>query len=134
MSPFFIFKNMKYISASLLVILFSCSTKQNEEKNSSTSTSKRVGVEEFKKIIADTQVQLVDVRTAKEYDAGFINNAINIDFLSDDFISSCNKLDKTKPIAIYCAAGGRSAKAMKKLKEAGFTEVYELGVGYKGYY
>ncbi|MTI38009.1 rhodanese-like domain-containing protein, partial [Fulvivirga lutimaris] len=80
------------------------------------------------------EVQLVDVRTPGEYAGGFIGDAINIDFMGDGFIDNCSAtLDKNKPMAIYCAGGGRSAKALKQLKEAGFKEVYELGVGYSGY-
>jgi rhodanese-related sulfurtransferase len=31
---------------------------------------------------------------------------------------------------LYCKVGGRSGKAAKKLKEAGFTKVYDLKGGF----
>ena len=127
-----------------VLTFFSCSSGQNNgdtaEENGSVSevqnseVHKRVSVEEFNKIIENEDVQLVDVRTPGEYAGGFIKDAVNIDFMADGFIENCTAtLDKDKPMAIYCAGGGRSAKALTQLKEAGFKEVYELGVGYSGY-
>ena len=43
---------------------------------------KRLDVEEFKEFIADSTVQLVDVRTAEEYNSGHIPGSINIDVLN----------------------------------------------------
>ncbi len=74
-------------------------------------------------------IQLVDVRTSKEYADGYIKNAVNINFYDDDFIVQMSKLDKNKELYIYCRSGGRSGKAAKKLKEAGFTKVYDLQGG-----
>lgn len=132
------------ILALTVLTIFSCSS---GDKTSDTSENdagmtevqnpevhKRVSLEEFNKIIENDEVQLVDVRTPDEYDGGFIEAAINIDFMGDKFAENCiATLDKDKPVAIYCAAGGRSAKALEQLKAAGFKEVYELGVGYNGY-
>ncbi|HNP17104.1 MAG TPA: rhodanese-like domain-containing protein [Fulvivirga sp.] len=118
---------MKHILI-IAAVMFSCTASADE------TISKRVGVEEFNSIIENADVQLVDVRTPQEYSQGYIDDAINIDFMSDSFLIDFNNtMDKTKPVAIYCASGGRSAKALTKLKEAGYKEVYELGVGYNGY-
>jgi rhodanese-related sulfurtransferase len=114
----------------LVLVLFSCS-----QSNNGQSINKRVELAEFKTLIKDANVQLVDIRTPQEYKGGFIDDAINIDFMAESFLTNCSaQLDKTKPVAIYCASGGRSAKALVKLKEEGFQEVYELGVGYSGYH
>lgn len=113
----------------LLLFVLACNSAEKSE-----GVHQRVSLEEFKEIIKNPEVQLVDVRTPDEYNGGFIGNAKNIDFRSESFIDDCvQQLDKSKEIAIYCAAGGRSAKALVMLKEAGFTKVYELGVGYNGY-
>ena len=42
---------------------------------------RRVDVAEFKEFIANPDVQLVDVRTAEEYNSGHIPGSINIDVL-----------------------------------------------------
>ena len=36
-------------------------------------------------------------------------------------------IDKETPIEIFCARGVRSALAVQILKQAGFTDVYDLG-------
>ena len=74
-------------------------------------------------------VQLVDVRTAKERVDGFIKNSQNIDFNSPTFDEDIQKLDKTKPVILYCHSGRRSAICAKKLKDAGFVKIYDLKGG-----
>jgi rhodanese-related sulfurtransferase len=62
---------------------------------------------------------------------GKINGSMNIDYFSPTFVATATKkLDKTKPVLVYCAAGGRSASAAKDLKKAGFKKVYDLEGGY----
>lgn len=74
--------------------------------------------------------QLVDVRTEQEYQQGYIADAINIDMKKDNFIQIAeSKLDKSKPVAVYCKGGIRSRMAAKKLLERGFM-VYNLEYGY----
>lgn len=76
-------------------------------------------------------VQLIDVRTPNEYKAGHIDDAINIDVMKmESFVQEVEKLDKAKPIYLYCKIGGRSKKASKKLEELGFTTIYDFSGGY----
>ncbi len=86
----------------------------------------------FEKQITAKKVQLIDVRTPKEYQEGTISNAKNIDFLADDFETVIRTLDKTKPVYIFCQSGKRSAAAAEKMQKAGF-EVVELAGGYKAW-
>ncbi len=72
---------------------------------------------------------VLDVRTAQETATGIIPGAIEIDFLAPDFSRQLTKLDKTKPVFVYCAVGGRSAKAMQQMQQAGFKTVYNLTGG-----
>ncbi|MBW3517872.1 rhodanese-like domain-containing protein [Flavobacterium sp. NKUCC04_CG] len=73
---------------------------------------------------------MLDVRTAAEFKEGHIEGAKNIDFLQDDFEANTAQLDKNQPIYVYCKSGGRSAKAIEKLRKQGFTNLYELEGGY----
>ena len=43
------------------------------------------------------------------------------------------RLDKSKPLLIYCHSGMRSADAAKRLTRAGFTRVYNLKGGVLGW-
>lgn len=87
----------------------------------------------FKDSIAQPKVQLIDVRTPEEFEAGHIENALNIDFFSEQFNADFEKLDKEKPIYIYCKSGNRSGQAAKKLAVMGFEMIYDLKGGFLNY-
>jgi rhodanese-related sulfurtransferase len=83
----------------------------------------------FEQKLQASDVQLVDVRTADEFAEGHLPNAINIDINGDNFEDETAKLDKEKPVMVYCKMGGRSAKAAANLKEQGFKNVSDLDGG-----
>lgn len=97
-------------------------------------TSKVISNDELLELLNNPEVQLVDVRTPGEWSGGIIPNAKKINYRDSDFLQQMEKsLDKEKPLVIYCAAGGRSAGAAKKLGELGFKNIYDLGVGFRGW-
>lgn len=73
--------------------------------------------------------QLVDVRTAPEFAEAHLPNAANIDVKQRSFQDLAAKLDKSKPVFVYCKMGSRSTKAAEILTGMGFTEVYNLKGG-----
>ncbi|MFH6602290.1 rhodanese-like domain-containing protein [Maribacter algicola] len=73
---------------------------------------------------------LVDVRTPEEYNAGHLENAMNIDWFDETFAQQFKKIAKDETIYVYCKMGGRSAKAQEKLKTLGYTKVINLEGGY----
>lgn len=83
----------------------------------------------FSEKMAEHKGQLVDVRTPMEYKQGYIKDAINIHLYDKDFEERVEQLDKTKPVYVYCKAGGRSAEAVAIMKEKGFTSIIELDGG-----
>ncbi len=117
---------MKKISI-VLSLLFALSLTNCE--NDAQSEIKVISPEEMQTLLELDDVQVVDVRTPEEYKDGFIHNSQNIDFNSPTFEDDITKLDKTKPVILYCKSGGRSAKCSKKLKEAGFVKIYDLNGG-----
>ncbi|WP_047545095.1 rhodanese-like domain-containing protein [Psychroserpens sp. Hel_I_66] len=88
-----------------------------------------VSAEQMQELIELEDIQVVDVRTSEEYKTGFIAHSQNIDYLSPTFEEDLTKLDKSKPILVYCKSGGRSGKCTKKLQEAGFVKIYDLEGG-----
>jgi len=74
-------------------------------------------------------IQLIDIRTPGEYAEGYIEGSININFFDRDFNDQMVKLNKDKELYIYCRSGNRSGKAAKRLKDQGFTKVYDLQGG-----
>ena len=105
------------------LIVLNCQTKTSD-------SLVLVTVEEMKEISKLEGMQLVDVRTPAEYDAGHIPNAQNIDFLDAKFEMNIQNLDKSKPVIIYCQRGSRSAKCASKLIANGFVKVYDLDGGF----
>lgn len=85
-----------------------------------------------KKLDQTTQPQVLDVRTPGEWAAGKVKNAHLINIQDPEFLKKAGKLDKEKPLFIYCAVGGRSSQAAQILSKAGFKQIYNLqGAGYK---
>lgn len=72
---------------------------------------------------------LIDVRTAEEFAEGHLAGAKNYDWNGGHFEHQVMGLDKTKPVFVYCLKGGRSSSAADRLRNLGFTEVYELEGG-----
>ncbi|MBT8297534.1 MAG: rhodanese-like domain-containing protein [Maribacter sp.] len=75
-------------------------------------------------------VVLVDVRTPKEFNAGHLENALNIDWYNDSFTKEFEKIDKNKTIYLYCRSGKRSADATNYLDSLGYKKVVNLEGGY----
>jgi phage shock protein E len=75
-------------------------------------------------------LQLLDVRTPPEFAAGHIPGAINCNLYDDNFAEQLQKLDKNRPVMLYCRSGARSATASKQMEEMGFSEIYDLRGGY----
>jgi len=122
---------LRILSFSLFCLLISCSAAPEE------SIAEKVHASTFSEKLDNLDdVQLLDVRTPEEFAEGAIRNAVNINFYGDDFDAQLTKLDKKKPVMVYCQAGapeGRSGQTMAKLKELGFQTVYELEGGYLGW-
>ena len=83
-----------------------------------------------RKLIAEGAVVL-DVRTPEEFADGHLPNATNIPHHRVAAnIADVDKLvgaDKTKPIVIYCASGGRASQARQALQAAGYSHVVNGG-------
>lgn len=92
---------------------------------------KILDITEYRSAIASGDIQLVDVRTPHEFRSGSIANAINIDFFQPTvFAEKFSRLDKDKPVYIYCRSGARSQKTAAKLIDMGFKEIYDLKGGF----
>ena len=78
----------------------------------------------FAELIADTNVVVLDVRTASEFAEGHLERAINIDFKQDDFLEKAKAtLPTNKTIAVYCRSGRRSANSADILSAEGYKMV-----------
>tara|TARA_B100001778_G_C18459695_1_gene570568 strand:+ start:15 stop:323 length:309 start_codon:yes stop_codon:yes gene_type:complete len=80
-----------------------------------------------KQILIDNSANIIDVRTADEYNISHIPNSKNIDFYNpQNFMQEINKLDKNQSYYIYCRSGIRSANSCALMKELGFKKTFNL--------
>jgi len=94
-------------------------------------TQTKLSADEFEKQInAGDSIQVLDVRTAGEFFSGHIKNALHADWNDRaEFDRRVVFVSKSKPVYVYCLAGGRSAAAAEQLRKLGYTRVYELAGG-----
>ena len=90
--------------------------------------------DDFKNQINNDNVLLFDIRTMDELNSGHLKGSINIDFYEEKlFDKFFKKVNKSKPIYIYCRSGNRSKKSSEKLKKLGFVKIFDLEGGYKNW-
>ncbi|MGD0939517.1 MAG: rhodanese-like domain-containing protein [Terracidiphilus sp.] len=70
---------------------------------------------------------VVDVRTAGEFAAGHLPNAINLPLNEIESSLPRRVKDKNQVLLLHCQAGGRCAEARKKLIALGYMNVFNLG-------
>ncbi len=94
-----------------------------------------VTVETAKQLIAEGNINVVDVREGNEYEAGHLDNAILLPRGVLEFkISGVEALtDKSGAILLYCRTGGRSALAAQSLQELGYSNVLSMAGGYEAW-
>jgi rhodanese-related sulfurtransferase len=104
--------------------LFVVACAQNNVNTQNTQQPQTISASQFKAAIAKPGVQILDVRTAGEYQSGHIQNALQANWNdAKEFQDRTQHLDKSKPVYVYCQAGGRSAAAQSLLTEKGYTVV-----------
>jgi rhodanese-related sulfurtransferase len=69
--------------------------------------------------------QVLDAREKEEHEVSHLQNAIWVGYETFS-LKSVAELDKNKPVLIYCTVGARSEEIGKRLKNEGFTRVYNL--------
>ena len=112
-----------FVTASVMIFQ-GCSNGQGQD------TKTNLDAKEFSEKIGQLpDAPLVDVRTPGEFSEGHLEKALNIDWRGSDFNEKISKLDKSKPVLVYCLSGGRSGAAANKMRSDGFKEVYELNGG-----
>ena len=115
-------KKYRFIIFAVLVLaLTGCA---GSSENSYTQISMDEAIEMME---TEENYIILDVRTKEEFDAGHIEDAINIanEVIHQD--QSDNLPDKEQLILVYCRSGNRSKQASEKLVKQGYTNVYEFG-------
>jgi rhodanese-related sulfurtransferase len=84
-------------------------------------------------LVATNAVIVLDVRTPREFAAGHIAGATNLNYLGGDFSDRLAQLDPSKTYLLHCAVGGRSTNALPKMARLGFTNLIHLDGGFKAW-
>jgi len=97
------------------------------------STAKDVGNLEATRLINSSNAVLVDLREPKEYEGGHLPNAVHIPL--SQLESRGSELSKVvgRPVVAYCMTGNRGRSAAGALARLGFTEIYALTGGFRGW-
>lgn len=122
---------MKYLVFVMAILtVLSCGNKKKVQAQNGNSPIHLVSASEFEQKLASMQdVQLIDVRTPEEFQSGYIKGAININYQGNNFAEEVAKLDKSKPVFVYCRSGGRSGNSAAFMADQGFKEIYDLDGG-----
>jgi rhodanese-related sulfurtransferase len=142
---------MKIINYVVVLMAFSISCSSTVKNAGTNNTATNDGIEEteqsepkanvqninqqtFAELLADTNVVVIDVRTAGEVSNGFIKGAdLFIDVNSPDFSNGIAALPKDKKYVVYCHSGARSAKASQIMVDNGFADVSNVLGGISSY-
>jgi len=91
-----------------------------------------VTVQEARSLIEDkSDLVILDVRTASEYEDGHIEGAVNIPV--QELSSRLDELSNEDELLVYCRTGNRSAQAVDILQDVGFTKIYHMDAGITGW-
>lgn len=99
----------------------------------SPTDGNKISLAQFESMRADKSAIVLDVRTAREFSAGHVPGAVNIDWHARDFADQVAKLDKSKTYLVHCQAGIRSAAAVKKMSTMDFLHLYDFAGGYAAF-
>ena len=85
-------------------------------------------------LIKDKNTFILDARKPFEYEVGSFKKAVNpkVNHFRE-FPQYLNKLDKKKPVAMFCTGGIRCEKASVYLNQKGFKNVFQLKGGILNY-
>lgn len=100
-------------------------TQNDERANLSTNSGAALSMQTIMDDVSKGG-QLIDVRTATEYESGHIDGAINLS-LQDIRAGIMPTITKDKPLYVYCQSGNRSSQATAAFKAAGYKNIIDLG-------
>ena len=109
------------VAAVIVVTMAACS-----ESQTSSSTAEQ---QDYVQLAKTPGITVLDVRTAEEYAAGHLPNAVNVDINAADFEAKIKAMDPAKKYLVYCRSGSRSTAAVGIMQQLGFTDVINMEAG-----
>lgn len=123
---------MKSLFLSLLAamsITAGCTLPQTNKSTQATFEVEVISAQAFsQRLASEKNFTLLDVRRPEEYAEGHLEKAQLLDWINrESFEAGAKKLDKERPIYLYCRSGRRSNAAAHYLAEQGFRTVDMAG-------
>lgn len=92
---------------------------------------KRISVAEFKQLLEEGEVQVIDIRDEQSYQQGHIPNSRHIhNANAQEFIAEANQ---ESPLVVCCYHGNMSQSAAAYFSEQGFENACSLDGGYEAW-
>jgi len=114
------FKEFAVLAGSVLLFVGACS-------NGDPRIAEDISVQQAYELTQNnTDFVVLDIRTSQEYVAGYIKDAINIDYYASTFQDDIDELDKGKTYLVYCRTANRSGQAMPIFENLDFEKVYNM--------
>jgi hydroxyacylglutathione hydrolase len=103
------------------------STKTWTESGGILETVNIISLEEFKNLLNEKDVEIIDVRNASEFNAGHIQGAkyLFVGTLPDNL----DQISKDKKVVIHCQSGARAAIAYSLLTKYGYKNILNYSGG-----
>ncbi len=96
----------------------------------------KMSVQDAHKAATDGDVLLLDIRTRGEWrQTGIGESALPVSMHESDFLAKLQSLtggDKTRPVALICAVGGRSQALQRVLTRMGWSRIIDVSEGMMG--
>ncbi|MFO7873800.1 MAG: rhodanese-like domain-containing protein [Bacteroidales bacterium] len=113
----------------IMVSLLGC----HNEDHHINGMSSRVFYEEYLHLLEDSNVVIIDGRTAEMFAGGHLKNAVNIDADGPD-LSEKLKLYADQPmIVVYCTTNRRTSKIVQTLSDFYEGEILYIEDGIRGW-
>lgn len=90
---------------------------------------KQVNVSEVRSLV-ESGATIIDVRERFEYEAGHIENAINIPM--SEFRDRLDEIPTDRPVYLHCLSGQRSYNVVRALTNLGYQNVYNISGSFLG--
>ena len=75
--------------------------------------------------LTSISMTVIDVRSEAEWNTGYLEGALHIEW--QDILQISSQISKDEQIYLYCRSGNRSEKATKILLEAGYINAKNAG-------
>lgn len=121
------------IALALVFTLIGPHAADNPAAETGGAAIKRVNAEQAQKLLAASNMVVLDLRTPGEFKAGCLSGATNLNFYAPDFEKQLAALDKNQAYLVHCASGNRSSQALPIFKKLKFQSIYHLDGGLKGW-